>query len=530
MMALAWLTTLALAGTTRLGIFVGNNVGFGSDEPLVYAEDEARRVSRLFVERGGVDKDRAIVLQGASARELSRAIAQLEGQVREATARGDDAMVVFYYSGHATARGLHMAGSRFDMGELERWLTTSPADVRVAFVDACESGSLARTRGGTPVDHVTVEVDDALTASGLAIVTSTGPLSAARESASFGGGVFSRSLITGLRGSADENGDGEITLDEAYRYAFEQTVVQTARSGTAIQRPEYRYEIAGMGRVVLTRVSSRAAGLTLPEELEGTYTVVSVTSGQIVARVDKTPGEPHRLALPPGRYVVRKVRREDVLLAELDLAWGGNRWVDDQQMTSVPLGDPLARGSWQPRPWRFTVRGFGSTRRVAGNPAMLGVEGELRARVGRRLHLGAWGAVGRGTIWDLSRRLLSDHVTFGAGLYSERSLGRVDLYVGVGPTVSQIRQKLDALELDDTNIDPVVFQASQWAPGAFAVVGAQLPVGPAFGIDGAVRAHPHWARVDGQAATLFELTASLGLSLRIRTRRIGRATRKERDQ
>ncbi|MEN0062977.1 MAG: caspase family protein [Myxococcota bacterium] len=525
-MIVLW-TAAALAGTTRVGLFVGNNLGYGTDDPLVYAEEEARRMSRLFVDRGGVDRDRVTVLQGASAKELGRAIAQVEGQVREASARGDDAMVVFYYSGHASSTGLHMAGSLYGLRDLKRWLESSSADVRVAFVDACESGSLARDRGATAVEHVEVAVDDALTASGLAIVTSTGPLSAAREAASYGGGVFSRALITGLRGSADGNGDGEITLDEAYRYAFEQTVRSTARSGSAIQRPEYRYEIGGVGRVVLTRVPGRAAGLSLPEELEGTYTVVSVSSGQVVARVQKRPGEPQRIALPPGRYVVRKVRREDVLLAELDLAWGGDRLVDETQMSSVPLGDPLARGGWQPRPIRLTVKGFGSTSRLSGTPATYGGEIDLRIRISPRLNLGAFGGGGLGSVWDFTRSLQTTHLTFGTGLYAERNVGRVDLYAGVGPTVSRITQLVEALDLEQDDIDPVVFSAAQWVPGAFGHVGAQLSVGPAFGIDLGFRVHPHWARIDfEQWRTLFEMTGLAGISLRLRTRRIGRISRR----
>ena len=35
----------ALAGTARLGLFVGNNVGFGTDETLTHAEREARDVA-----------------------------------------------------------------------------------------------------------------------------------------------------------------------------------------------------------------------------------------------------------------------------------------------------------------------------------------------------------------------------------------------------------------------------------------------------------------------------------------------------
>ena len=68
----------------------------------------------------------------------------------------------------------------------------------------------------------------------------------------FGGGVFSRALATGLRGSADLDGDGAISLEEAYRHAFAETVVGTAASGSAIQRPELHTELADGRSVTLT--------------------------------------------------------------------------------------------------------------------------------------------------------------------------------------------------------------------------------------------------------------------------------------
>ena len=319
----------AQAGTVRLGLFVGANVGFGEDEPLGWAEQEAHDLARVFQDMGDLSRERTIVLQGVTAPQLREAMHQVEAQVREVAARGDEAMLVFYYTGHASQEGLHLTGTLLPMDVLRRWLEDSAARVRLAFVDACESGSLARTRGGTPVEAIAITVEDELTMSGLAVITSTGPMSVARESDSFGGGVFSRALLSGLRGGADEDSDGIVTLEEAYDHAFAETVISTAGSSGSIQRPEYRYDIEGVGQVVLTRIPDRAAGLILPEELEGVYTVVSVGTGQVVARVDKQPGETRRLALPTGRYLVRKVRREDVLLAELDLVWGGARWIDD---------------------------------------------------------------------------------------------------------------------------------------------------------------------------------------------------------
>ena len=449
---------------------------------------------------------------------------QTEAQAREIAARGDEVLLLFYYSGHAGADGLHLQGSVVSWNEIRRWLQGSSARVKLAFVDACESGSLARDRGGSPVDTVQIEVDDALTMAGLAIVTSTGPLSVAREGATFGGGVFTRSLLTGLRGAADGDSDGRITLDEAYRFAFAETVVSTAGSSASVQRPEVRYDLEGVGDLVLTRIPDRAAGLVLPEELEGTYSVVSVASGQVVARIDKKAGEAQRLALPAGRYVVRKVRQLDVLLAELDLVWGGDRWIEDGSMSAVPLGDPLARGGWNPRPLRATLRALIASPSVNGQPVTVGGGGELRIALNRSLAAVAQGGHHRGRRIEWSGRLGVEVTRFGAGLLAERRSRRLDLSVGGGLQMALLSQRVDYIDIDGP-FRQEVLRADQWAPGAFAQGGLHLPVGPTVGLDLGVASHVHLANVDEQNQLLIEGMIQGGLSLRFRTRPLARAKR-----
>ena len=228
-------------------------------------------------------------MTGAKAPEERDTLYRVEAQVRELSVQGHDVQVLFYYSGHASREGLHLSGTLLPMPAVRSWLEHSNARVRVAFLDACESGTLARSKGGTPTEVVDLTVDDQITSRGLAIVTSTGPLSVARESDAYGGGIFSRALLTGLRGSADIDADGRITLEEAYQHAFENTVTRSASGASGVQTPEYRFDLEGVGDVVLTRIPSRAAGLILPTELEGTYTIVSVSSGQVVGRVERSP-------------------------------------------------------------------------------------------------------------------------------------------------------------------------------------------------------------------------------------------------
>jgi len=518
----------ATAATVRVGIFVGNDIGFGEDEPLAHAEREARDMARLFQEMGDLERERTIVVTGAKAPEVRDTLFRTEAQIREITARGDDVLVIFYYSGHASRQGLHLSGTLLPMPAVRGWLERSSAQVRIAFLDACESGTLARTRGGTSVDVIDVTVDDALTSSGLAIVTSTGPLSVARESDAYGGGVFSRALLTGLRGSADVDADGRITLEEAYEYSFETTVADTFASSSSVQRPEYRFDLEGAGDVVLTRIPSRAAGLVLPAELEGAYTIVSVGTGLVVGRVEKKPGVEKRLALPAGRYLVRKVRREDVLLAEVDLVWGGDRMVDDRQMTQVELGDPLARGGWTDRPVTLSLRGTGGTRYLPGNPGAFGGEVAARVRLTPLLRADSFVGLSNGEREEWGGWLSLRTTRLGGGVTGQWHRQRVDLSLGAGLEAVWVRQYIESLDIEegDEPIETSVVDRNQLMPAAYGQVGVHLPVGPWAGLELGLRTHLMRAMVDDLPQILVEGQVLAGLTIGLGGRRVERAGRR----
>ncbi len=531
-MALLAMLLVALpaeAKTVRIGLFIGNNLGFGEDDPLTYAEEEAKDLARLFHSMGDMPRERSTILQGATASDVRDAMRSVEAQVREVQARGDDVMLIFYYSGHASRKGLHLQGSMLELDTLRRWLENSVAQVRVAFVDACESGSLARTRGGKPVEAIEITVDDALTMSGLAIISSTGPLSVARESSSFGGGVFSRALLSGLRGSADRDTDGVITLQEAYDHAFSETVMGTAAGTSSIQKPEFSYDMSGVGKVVLTRVPSSAAGLILPEELEGIYTVVSTSNGQVVARVDKKAGVSRRLALPAGRYVVRKVRREDVLLAELDLAWGGDRWINDGQMSAVSLGDPLARGGWSLRKWRLSTRFAAAAPVVGANPPLFGGELQLRSRLAAKLSWLVVAGHSEGVLseWELRRRAGLSRL--GLALSTEHQMSKMDVSIAAGAQVGVLHQHEAALIYDDDDSAYAEQLTQRWdiAPGLFVQSGIHVPVGPVFGLELGLRTSLYRSIVDEEGTLIAEGQATSGLTIGLGGKRVARATRKE---
>src|SRR4051812_28828269 len=97
----------------------------------------------------------------------------------------------------------------------------------VALVDACRSGGIIGVKGGVPAPAFLLDFEDQLPSEGFAVVTSASAQEDAQESDRWGGSVFTATLISGLAGAADESGDGIVTLEEAYAYAYEQTLQAT---------------------------------------------------------------------------------------------------------------------------------------------------------------------------------------------------------------------------------------------------------------------------------------------------------------
>ena len=126
----------------------------------------------------------------------------------------------------------------------------------VAFLDACDSGaaggrtfSSRRTRSGL-IDELFLE---RLTRSkGRAIITASRPAEVSIELPELGHGIFTYYLVQGLKGAADLNKDGIISLQELYEYV-EQQVTAKSRAVGGNQHPVMKGEMEGV--LPLSKVS-----------------------------------------------------------------------------------------------------------------------------------------------------------------------------------------------------------------------------------------------------------------------------------
>jgi hypothetical protein len=328
----------------RLGLVVGNNTGREPARSLRYAEGEVARLSDLL--RGAGDFDDVVALQGATKSEIEKALVQVRKRLETAKRNGRSTLFVFYYSGHGDNEALEIGTERLLLRDLRSYLEQLVvADVRIAFVDACQSGALTGVKGGKRVPGYEVRLADPGQIKGMAIVTSSTANELSQESDELRGSFFSQSIMAGLRGAADTSHDGQVTLGEVYQFASRRTLSSTAASLTGGQHPTFDYRMAGAGDIVLTRTRSRDARLAFVRESGATYAVVSKESGDVVAELSSSPSEDLYLAVPAGEY--RFVRRMmgDIRERTLALSPGSVTLVEPSTMVPVARESTRSKGS-----------------------------------------------------------------------------------------------------------------------------------------------------------------------------------------
>lgn len=299
-------TALALPEETWV-IAIGNNRGDASDVQLLYAERDAREMAEVLRSQGKVASDRVRLLIDENADTVRRALTAVNATLRTASdAVHRQTAILVFYSGHADAAELHLRGTRLPFEELRSLVTASPATVRLFIVDACRSGTVTRVKGVVPASEFQLQLDNRIDVEGTAIISSSTADESSQESDRLRGSFFSHHLVNALRGAADANGDGRITLDEAYAYTRTQTLRSSGQT-LSLQHPTYSYDVKGSGELVMTTVADGAsAGSRLRLSSAGTYLLTEEKeSGAVVAEFT-TARDRAVIAVPQGRYFIQQ--------------------------------------------------------------------------------------------------------------------------------------------------------------------------------------------------------------------------------
>ncbi|MEQ1568271.1 MAG: caspase family protein [Myxococcota bacterium] len=339
MTGLALLTVEALA-TVRHAVVVGANDGGGVLEPLRYAETDAERVGSLLVELGDFDDSMVTVLFRPSADELRAALAD-HAAIAE---RYDDDLFLFYYSGHADASGLRMGDERFYFEALKHDLGAVKSDVRLGILDACRSGTITRLKGAAVADSI-FGVEGTV-AEGEAWLTASAADELAQESESLRGGFFTHYLLSGMRGAADTD-DGVVDLHELYRYTFDRVVDVTGRTGAGAQHPHLDSQLVERGTLGITDVRNAGATLVLAEHDPGQVAIFRLPDKTQLAEFDKSPTREMAIAVPPGKYLVRRRYDDATYEASFGITTGQRFRVEDWGQPVMELG--VARGGDEAR-------------------------------------------------------------------------------------------------------------------------------------------------------------------------------------
>jgi hypothetical protein len=236
----------------RFAVVVGNNQGASDELPLRYAEDDASKMARVLRDLGGFPPENLLLLRGENAGAVRRALISVNDRIRSRPQSGARAMLLVFFSGHADASALHLAASAFELAELRQLVRGSAAAFRLLVVDACRSGALTRVKGGRDGPPFAIVLDGGPAGEGAVFLTSSSANEDAQESDELKGSFFTHYLASALVGAGDVDGDGHVVLDEAYRYAYENTLRASSRTLAGAQHPTFEYDLRGQGQIVLT--------------------------------------------------------------------------------------------------------------------------------------------------------------------------------------------------------------------------------------------------------------------------------------
>jgi len=335
-------------------LVVGANAG-GRDRPqLKYAISDAERFARVLVELGGVTPGNETILKQPKLRDLTDALDALTRRVTAGRRAGRRTEMIVYYSGHADELGILLADDRYSYRSLRDRLDQIPADVRIAVLDACSSGAFTRVKSGRP--RPPFLVDESADMRGHAFLTSSSESEAAQESDRIRASYFTHYLVSGLRGAADLSGDGKVTLNEAYQFAFNETLGRTVDTKGGAQHPSYDISLSGTGDVVMTDVHQTTATLVLSENLEGRF-FVRTAAQDLVVELYKPRGRAVELAVEAGTYDVRLEREKGSLVARTQVADGARVVLDAREFGQAAPPEPTQRRGPAPSLPRFAVSG-----------------------------------------------------------------------------------------------------------------------------------------------------------------------------
>jgi hypothetical protein len=241
----------------KLALLVGiNNYMDPSIIQLNYSVKDIEDIYEILVDskRGAYTKNNIAILTDKTADKPIRSNILSKLKTMSTHASGEDS-VLFYFSGH----GLELNGQPYllcsdsQRNTLEdtalstqlvrKIMETSLARIKIIILDACHSGVI---KGIKDSGIMTKSFFESFfpPSEGFVVMTSCKLGEFSHEWAEKENGVFSYYLLDGLRGNADTDNDGAITVTDAHRYCSE-NVKRWAFATGVEQNPTLEAKISG---------------------------------------------------------------------------------------------------------------------------------------------------------------------------------------------------------------------------------------------------------------------------------------------
>ena len=311
--------------TRRFALLVGANHGGKDRVTLRYAVDDARAVQKVFEEMGGILPPDSRFLADPDRDAFFKSITTLSEDVKQAKEKFRRVEVIFYYSGHSDEENLFLGSDRVSYKEFKDLITSIGADVRIGILDSCASGAMTLPKG--VIKKPPFLMDTAYDMKGYAFITSSSATEAAQESSRLKRSFFTHNLISGMRGAADRNQDGRITLNEAYQFAFDGTLTQTEKTMAGPQHPSYHIQMSGTGDVVITEIWKSTAVLVLKEAVGGKIYIHN-KDNILVVELNKLAGREISIGLDAGDYRIINIDERAIWEAKVSLKSGQSSELD----------------------------------------------------------------------------------------------------------------------------------------------------------------------------------------------------------
>lgn len=279
--AVVLLASSGAAAEERRFALVVTSSGEG-EARLPHARADGVRVREALLQAAGFPPGDTLLVSEPTSDDVLFALGELEARARAAKALGTPTLLFVWCTATAEAGALRLGSQRLPVATLAALLQSSPADRRVGAFDLAGVDRAADAQAAPAVTLETRGVP------GLALLTVTARGPRAHEAPLSGGGHLAFHVANALRGAADGDRDGIVTLVEALRWVG--------------QRAGSRVDVAAIEEHPLARLG--APGLALADDVEGGRAVVVDAEGRVAGELELS--QSRRLVLPPGDYVLKE--------------------------------------------------------------------------------------------------------------------------------------------------------------------------------------------------------------------------------